>query len=117
MQQDVPKPEANTGPFALTPEEYRLMEHGVFVTKSKPGDIVQSNYHKWHVIWEQDRRFTLAGGPPDDIYRAVSLSLPLAIAYKALPPSIPYDGYVLGMPLKTGVTTAFASGTVLWVEA
>lgn len=117
MQQDVPKPEANTGPFALTPEEYRLMEHGIFVTKSKPLEAVQSNYHKWHVIWEQDRRFTLVGGPADVFYRAVSLSLPLAIAYKILPASIPYAGYVLGMQLKTGIMTAFASGTVNWVEA
>ena len=63
--------------YAPTAEEMSAIGKNVLVLKLKTANVVNTSYHKWERIWEDNLTLTVNGENSENLYRALSLSVPL----------------------------------------
>lgn len=118
MSSDSNIPSENLGGdiFAPSSDELNAMGCGVFVLKNKPANVVVTSYHQWKNIWASNLRLRVVGENRENIYRALTLTIPVHQGYPVDDRhEIPYSGFVAAITTVGGDTRVIPMNKVEWL--
>ena len=106
------------GIYDPTAEELSAIGRNVFVLKKKPANVILTSYHRWERVWEDNLTLRVIGENPENLYRALSFSIPLHLGGPGDDRAeTTYSGFIVAISKGGDDTRILPMNTVSWTNA